>query len=72
MTATKNKPTTPINTCPCCGKTKPLAIIAASDGREWVNAACIPCGMAMDETDKWTFYAGGTSHAHILTERRHA
>ena len=20
MTATKNKPTTPINTCPCCGK----------------------------------------------------
>ena len=71
METIKDKPT-PINTCPCCGEVRRLAIIAASDGREWVNAACIPCGMAMDETDKWTFYAGGTSRAHILAERRHA
>jgi len=53
----------PINTCPCCGEIKPLAIIRASDGREWINSACPPCGMAMNEKDQWTVYAGGVERS---------
>jgi transposase len=48
----------PINTCPCCGEIKPLALLKTSDGREWINSACPPCGMAMNDIDQWTFYAG--------------
>jgi hypothetical protein len=47
--------------CPGCGKPAPLAIIKSSDGREWVNCACAPCGYAMDCSDKWVFYVGGVT-----------
>jgi hypothetical protein len=46
----------PINTCPCCGEIKGLYLIKTGDGREWFNAACKPCSMAMDELDRWTFF----------------
>ena len=45
--------------CPLCRNQLTLAYIQASDGRAWVNAACPPCGYAMDENNRWTFYAGG-------------
>ena len=45
--------------CPLCNTPAPLAIIKASDGREWINCACAPCGMAMDSKDQWTCYLGG-------------
>jgi len=45
--------------CPQCGRSSTLAIIAASDGREWINCACHDCSMAMDEQDNWTLYVGG-------------
>jgi hypothetical protein len=48
----------PINTCPCCGDIKGLHLIKTGDGREWFNAACEPCGMAMNQLDQWTFYVG--------------
>jgi hypothetical protein len=46
----------PINTCPCCAEVKPLCLLKTADGREWFNAACKPCSMAMDELDRWTFF----------------
>jgi hypothetical protein len=50
-------------TCPHCKEIKPLAFLTRStDGRQWVNPACAPCGMAMNEDDVWTFYAGGTTN----------
>jgi hypothetical protein len=45
--------------CPICDKRLSLAYIRASDGREWVNSACPPCGYAMNEKNQWTFYVGG-------------
>jgi len=47
------------NDCPQCGRSSTLAIIAASDGREWINCACRDCSMAMDDQDNWTLYVGG-------------
>jgi len=46
--------------CPGCGEPAFLAILTNREtGSQWVNCACRPCGYAMDNADKWTFYAGG-------------
>lgn len=55
--------------CPLCKQPSKLAFIRSSDGREWVNATCQACNMAMDENDKWTLYIGGVTPRKTTTKR---
>ena len=58
--ATDKSITNPI-ACPLCGEPARLSLIRSSDGREWVNLACRPCGTAMDPSDRWVTYLGGAT-----------
>ena len=48
----------PIQNCPYCGNKTTLAILKASDGREWVDMACKPCGAATSPDGQWTLFVG--------------
>ena len=48
----------PITNCPYCGNKTTLSILKASDGREWVDMACTPCGAATSPDGKWTLFVG--------------